>query len=86
LTRLTRLTRIAFAAFLLAAVASSILFINPAAWGNIERYLHEQRVETCWLKQRMNRGEPERAAKIKVTCERWAAEEVVGGFGEVPQQ
>jgi len=66
----TGLTRITFAGFLLAAVASSILFINPAAWGNIERYLHEQRVETCWLKQRMNMGEPERAAKIKTACQR----------------
>ena len=82
---LTRLTGIAFATFLLAAVSSSILFINPTAWDNVERYLYEQRVETCWLKQRMNMGEPERAAKIKVACERLAAEGVVGGFGEVQQ-
>jgi len=68
------LTRIAFAAFLLAAVSSSIFFINPTAWDDVERHLHEQRVETCWLKQRMNRGEPELAAKIKVACERLATD------------
>jgi hypothetical protein len=61
---------IAFAAFLLAAVSSSILFINPTAWDDVQRHLHEQRMETCWLKQRMNRGEPELAVKIKTTCER----------------
>ena len=80
------MTRIAFAALLLAVGAFATFVTHPAAWDDVERYLHEQRVETCWLKQRMNMGEPERAAKIKVACERWAAEEVVGGFGEVPQQ
>jgi uncharacterized FAD-dependent dehydrogenase len=64
-----------FAALLLAVGASATVFIHPTAWGDVERYLHEQRVETCWLKQRMNRVEPELAAKIKTACQRLTVED-----------
>jgi len=70
----TGLTRIAFATLLLAVGASAPVAIHPTAWGFVEQYQHEQRVETCWLKQRMNRGEPELAAKIKTACERLTVE------------
>ena len=57
---------------LLFTLAFSLAAYGFGAIGLVEAYLRTHHLETCWLKHRMNAGEPLLAAKLKAACERLA--------------
>ena len=65
--------KLGYAAVLVLTLAFSLAAYGFGAIELVEGYLRVHRLENCWLKQRMNAGEPPLAAKLKAACERLAA-------------